>query len=164
MGTILDYIEWRGDLSFEASPFNEVDNLIFSWMSYVELKGIVSGRMNLWIPLKEAAEIYEQTHDMEAEKRIVSFTKTAPALFVRMGKTKRYQDVKLSFYKSRIDICQEAQFAAVTIQISPELIFIAYRGTDHNLVGWKEDFNMAYLEQVPSQLESLSYLTEVSEK
>lgn len=28
MGNILDYLDWRGDLTFEQSPFNEVDNLI----------------------------------------------------------------------------------------------------------------------------------------
>lgn len=164
MGTILDYLDWRGDLSFAVSPFNEIDNLIFSWISYVELKGIVPGRMNLWMPLKEAAEIYGRTHDMDADKKIVSFTKTAPGLFVRLGDTRRYQDIKLGFYRSKLDIRQESQFAAVAIQISPELIFVAYRGTDHNLVGWKEDFNMSYLEQVPSQLEALSYLSEVGEK
>ncbi len=162
MGNILDYLEWRGDLSFEVSPFNEVDNLIFSWMSYVELKKIVPEHMNLWVSLKEAAELYGRTRNLDAEKKIVSFTKTAPNLFVQMGKTKRYQDVKLGFYKSRTDLKQEEQFAAVTVQISPELVFVTYRGTDHSLVGWKEDFNMAYLEQVPSQLEALSYLTEVA--
>lgn len=164
MGTILDYMEWRGDLSFEASPFNEVDNLIFSWMSYVELKGIVPGRMGLWMSLKDAAEIYKRTHDFEADKKMVVMTKTAPNLFVEMGKVKRYQDVKLGFFKSKIDMKQEAQFAAVTVQISPDLIFVVYRGTDHNIVGWKEDFNMAYLEQIPSQIEAVEYLSQVAEK
>ena len=28
MGGIEDYIKWRGDLTFEQSAFNEVDNLI----------------------------------------------------------------------------------------------------------------------------------------
>lgn len=164
MGTILDYLDWRGDLSFDASPFNEVDNLIFSWMSYVELKGIVSGSMNSWISLKEAAEIYQRTHDMEADKKIVSFTKSAAPLFIEMAKTRRYQDVKLCYYQNKIDIQHEIQFAAVTIQISPDLLFIAYRGTDHTIVGWKEDFNMAYLEQVPSQVEALAYLQQAAEK
>ena len=29
MGNILDYLDWRGDLTFEQSPFNEVDNVFF---------------------------------------------------------------------------------------------------------------------------------------
>ena len=27
MANILDYLEWRGDLTLEVSPFNEVDAL-----------------------------------------------------------------------------------------------------------------------------------------
>ena len=26
MGNIMDYLDWRGDITFEQSPFNEVDN------------------------------------------------------------------------------------------------------------------------------------------
>ena len=43
MGNIMDYISWRGDLSFAQSPFNEVDNLILACFSYVNLDGITAG-------------------------------------------------------------------------------------------------------------------------
>ena len=33
MSNIIDYLKWRGDLSFEISPFNEVDNIILSRFS-----------------------------------------------------------------------------------------------------------------------------------
>ena len=39
MANIMDYLEWRGDLSFEADPFNEIDNLILSQLVYVEFAG-----------------------------------------------------------------------------------------------------------------------------
>ena len=38
MGTFLDYLAWRGDLSFEASPFNEVDNLILAELAYTKME------------------------------------------------------------------------------------------------------------------------------
>ena len=41
MPNVFDYLEWRGDLSFEQAPLNEVDNLIFCLLSYVDLDGIV---------------------------------------------------------------------------------------------------------------------------
>ena len=37
MGNILDYLDWRGDITFEQSPFNEVDNLILACFSYLYL-------------------------------------------------------------------------------------------------------------------------------
>lgn len=41
MSDLIDYIKWRGDLTFEQSPFNEVDNLILSFVSYVDFSEIV---------------------------------------------------------------------------------------------------------------------------
>ena len=34
---ILDYLDWRGDITFERAPFNEVDNLILACFSYLDL-------------------------------------------------------------------------------------------------------------------------------
>ena len=41
MGTLFDYLNWRGDLSFSQAPINEVDSLIFSLLSYLDFDGIV---------------------------------------------------------------------------------------------------------------------------
>ena len=30
MANILDYLEWRGDISLSEDPFNAVDNLVLS--------------------------------------------------------------------------------------------------------------------------------------
>lgn len=38
MGNILSYLKWRGDLSLKERPFNEVDNLILSALSYFDLE------------------------------------------------------------------------------------------------------------------------------
>ena len=42
MGNILDFIDWRGDLTFKQDSFHEVDGVILSAVSYVELDRIVS--------------------------------------------------------------------------------------------------------------------------
>ena len=52
MGNIMDYISWRGDLSFEQSQFNEVDNLILACFSYVNLDGIPAVTKQKGIGLK----------------------------------------------------------------------------------------------------------------
>ena len=41
MGNLLSYIIWRGDISFLERPFNEVDNLVFSMISYIDFRGLV---------------------------------------------------------------------------------------------------------------------------
>ncbi len=162
MANILDYIYWRGDLPFSVSPFNEVDALIFSWVVYADFKGIVPGRMNLWMSLKKATEIFEEVHDYEAEKKSVSFTKSSSTILSAMARCKRYENIQLGFYRERFDSQTAMQFAAMTIQLSDRQLFVAYRGTDQTITGWKEDFNMSYLEQVPSQEEARKYLCEVA--
>ena len=36
MSNLMDYLDWRGDLTFREAPFNEVDNLILAQLVYVE--------------------------------------------------------------------------------------------------------------------------------
>ena len=38
---VFDYLEWRGDLDFDASPFNEVDAAILCLLSYLDFTGLV---------------------------------------------------------------------------------------------------------------------------
>ena len=43
MSNFLDYLAWRGDLTFEKDPFNSIDALILSTLSYVDFKDVVPG-------------------------------------------------------------------------------------------------------------------------
>ena len=58
MSNIIDYMKWRGDLTFAQDSFNEIDNLILSQLVYVELNNIVPGdeepTISLLIPNKKA--------------------------------------------------------------------------------------------------------------
>ncbi len=55
MANILDYLEWRGDISLSEDPFNAVDNLVLSWMAYVNLDEIMpNGIYNQAITIEEA--------------------------------------------------------------------------------------------------------------
>ena len=59
MGTLFDYVKWRGDLSFTEAPFNEVDSLIFSLISYIDFEGIVAkSHGGIKVPIKAAANAY----------------------------------------------------------------------------------------------------------
>ena len=42
MAHMIDYLDWRGDLSFFHFPFNEVDNVILAQLSYVFQRGCAS--------------------------------------------------------------------------------------------------------------------------
>ena len=54
------------------------------------------------------------------------------------------------------------QFAAVTMLLPGGTLAVAFRGTDDSLVGWKEDFNMAFRYPVPAQHAACEYVCAVA--
>ena len=42
MANIMDYLNWRGELSFSQDGLNEIDSLILSNISYVALDSFVN--------------------------------------------------------------------------------------------------------------------------
>ena len=55
---ICDYVDWRGDLSFDVSPLNDVDALIFAQLSYMNFNGLAPNDFNSSIKLSELAKIF----------------------------------------------------------------------------------------------------------
>lgn len=165
MANMLDYLNWRGDLTFEQAAFNEVDSLIFCWLSYVALDGIVPADCSeeSSLTIKEVADLFFKTHNLEQIMNSkVSFTKTSVMLLKEMAETKRFAGVRLTGFVNRIDYTKETQFCAMTALLAKNLNYVVYRGTDDTLIGWKEDFNMSFLPMIPAQQMALSYLENVT--
>ncbi|GHV93719.1 hypothetical protein AGMMS50293_00390 [Spirochaetia bacterium] len=160
MANVFDYLTWRGDLSFAQSPFNPVDNIIFSQLSYLPLDHIMPGPdkkngISIDLLAKNFAEsLSHETSHLHPELMF----KDAPAFVSALGSSKRFKNCELWAYVNHVDISQEKQFSALSIIIGDGSSFIVYRGTDANIVGWKENFNMGFSEAVPAQLEAVSYL------
>lgn len=156
MSNIIDYIKWRGDLSFNQSEFNEIDNLILARFSYFYLDGAI--KENEKMTIKQA---YENTEKIGIpEQKILQIEDKD--LFPAMAKSKRFGKLYITEYVNNVDEDEEKQFSAVTILLPDNTMYVAYRGTDNTLVGWKEDFNMCFSSNVPSQLAATQYLEKVS--
>lgn len=158
MNNIIDYIKWRGDLTFAQDSFNEIDNLILSQLVYVELNNIVSNNAEQTISLLDAAkQFFKQNNEQELLDH-VSMTKNAILVFKEMAKSVRFKNIQLSRYVNDINSEEQSQFSAITIQMPDGSTYIAFSGTDATMVGWHEDFNMLYLKQTPGQEKALAYL------
>lgn len=165
MADMLDYIEWRGDITFKQSPFNEVDNIIMSQIAYVDLKNIVPDiKERGCITLEEASGIYFKLHDEESLKQVKTFIWQAPFLMRKAAHSDRFKNIKLGRYRWVYDEKRQTQFAAFTVDLGDGTVYIAYMGTDDTIVGWKEDFNMSFKAPVPSQLQALDYLEMIAKK
>ena len=65
MKNIIDYIDWRGDLTFKQSSFNEIDAVIFTQIAYIDFSGIVSSEFNESISLRQASILLATSEDFE---------------------------------------------------------------------------------------------------
>ena len=162
MANMMDYLLWRGDLLFEQAEFNEVDNLIFSELIYVDFAGIVPGlNEEESVLLRDASDAFFKKHTDEEIEAKVSSTKAAAFLMREMAKTKRFGDVKLSHYVDHVDFREQSQFCAATAELDDGSLFVVYSGTDNTIVGWRENFNMSFLTETPGQLKAVEYLNRV---
>ena len=159
MGTLFDYLDWRGDIDFRAVPVNPVDALIFSALSYINFQGIVPENLENPIPLSVAADAFLRLVDAQERIRV----KSDLQLLRAAADAPRFANLRLAFYRSKLIVEEETQFAAVTFLLEDGSAFLAFRGTDYSLVGWKEDFNMSFQDSVPAQREAAAYVAELSE-
>jgi len=149
-------------LDFKTSPFNPVDNLIFSQLSYLTLDGIVPGPdEKSGISIALAVKIYNETMKKSGFKT-TSIFKDDPDLIRALAVSRRFGNCQLFGYINYHDIAREIQFSALCVYTSDDHCFIAFRGTDTTLVGWKEDFNMCFREVIPSQIEAVNYLEKMA--
>jgi hypothetical protein len=157
-----DYLDWRGDLTFELDGLNEVDNLVMSVLAYLEFDGVVPETLGSdAIPLSQAAERLKKCEFCSPLFHTSPFFRQIPELMVRAARTPRFRDILLHGFVNQVDYEQSKQFSAMVFTISPEEHFIAFRGTDDTLAGWKEDFQMSFMDEVPAQKQALAYMNDV---
>ena len=156
MANIMDYLDWRGDLTPQQAGINDVDLLILSRLSYFPFDGVVPSLLDGGsVTVAEAASADFQKDFLLKEDR---------ALLHALAESGRFSGMRLTGYVNKIDLDAQEQFSAVTVLPGNGEIVVAYRGTDSTLVGWKEDFNMGYLTPVPAQREAVRYLVRTADR
>lgn len=158
MSNIFDYIDWRGDLSFETSPFNEVDNLVLAQLAYTDFDGCIPDDEE--VTLSQIYEKYYQIHTREEILARTSFIAKAPLLMDTMKDSVRFKDVKFKGYVNNIIKSKDEQMSAVTMLLPDGTVYVAYRGTDDTFIGWKEDLCFSYMEETEGQKSALQYLND----
>ncbi len=159
MANLDDYIGWRGDISFDYDPFNEVDNLVFSVLAYAELDGILmSTDLQTQVSLKDLSDAFFKAHPEEELLSRDVLTKNFPLLLRSAGSSVRFQDVRACAYENHVSTETDAQMSAVTFLLDDRTAYVAFRGTDNSVVGWKEDFELSYLSETTGQKLAVAYL------
>lgn len=156
--TFLTYVRERMD-TFLNRPLCAIDSLVFSWLAYAHLgedqvnaclpEGIALHEM---LRAEEFDNMFGSTWDPEGSRDLLFAVCASP----------RFRDARLTEFRFKTARSAEEQFAAMTFILPDGSSYVAFRGTDSTIVGWKEDFNMTFLNPVPAQEEARAYLEYVA--
>lgn len=157
MKNLLFYLEKYGNTTFEDFPLNEVDSLILCQLSYLNL--------DRYVP-SDSAVALEDIFGRENEKDLIynTFSKRKNRRLIRyIHSAVRFKNIKIAYLRNYLSYDKCEQFYAISF-LYEDLLYIVFRGTDLSILGWKENFNMAFLNEIPSQRDAVIYVNEIYAK
>lgn len=156
MSNINDYLLWRGDIRIDDTfNFNEIDSMILARFSYLRFDKIkINGEETIKTISDKMRDLKNDEFLYDGDKELITY----------LGSSVRFRDMVVTDYIKNRDIEAEKQFGAITIHISEDELYVSYIGTDSTINGWKEDFNMAFMDNVPCQLSGKEYLEKIAGK
>ncbi len=152
MKNIIDYIKEYGNLTLIDYPFNTIDSLILSQLSYLQYEKASLDIESKAYPL---SDFYSELDTITTHTRA---SQNNQSLYLEFIDSLRYKDVTISHFVYNFDEENEKQFCAMTFHLPQNIDYIAFRGTDATIIGWKEDFNLSFKQDIPSQLSALHYV------
>lgn len=148
--TIFEYMDKYGDYSFFEKPINEVDKLVFSFISYANFRSIrISGKEKLY-------QVYDKLEKNNKSGKNIIPEKDALKILKCMKNKKRYKDCLLFNHIYEVD--NDYQFSAITIEYLKNNIYISFEGTDDMISSWYEDFLFSYKYPTISHKKAIKYL------
>lgn len=159
-GTVMDYLRWRGDLTFAQDGFNEVDDLVLCIISYLNFRRFDDLRTT--DPAKAVALPDVAARLTEEDEQLGLSELDYIPLMRLAAETARFREVRMFGFTHEWDETKEMQFDAVSSLLPDDTLLVSFMGTDTSLVGWKEDFNMSFLTAVPAQERATAYTVEMA--
>lgn len=160
MENIIDYVKEWGKYSLSEKPFNEVDSLVLCQMIYFNYKEFVPGFEESNVPVGIQSIYVHPDRD-----RILDdywYRENNKELFASAAQSRRFGNLKMNYYVNIINEETQTQFSAMTYILEDKNAYIAYRGTDATIVGWKEDLNLAFSKPLHSQQLAVEYMDRVA--
>ena len=157
MSNSIDYLDWRGDVPMDVSPFNEVDALIVCKLTSLDFTDIVPAEGSM--ALADAAACYFERYGDKDVRLGVLLAPGTVTMVKKLLQSRRFEGVVIHDYINRVDDSNAEQFCALTASLPDGTRFVAFRGTADTITAWREDFNMRAHDAVPAQMDAAAYLT-----
>lgn len=158
MPNVQDHAEEFGMKSLSQRPFDEIDGLILTQVVYMPMEGLLDHG-----ECATLLELWDFLNQRYPEGFTDPFQRKRFELLGVCAKQPRYTAFEIHHYENNIDDEREMQFGVCSFDLPDGQTYIAYRGTDWSLTGWKEDLNMSFM-TVPSQHEAVEYAHHIAEK
>lgn len=142
MTGLAEYIKWLGRFTFDELPFCEADALVLCVVSYFDLAALSEDTEDP-VTLSDCAEA--QSAGL-VRLQITGGDMGNGEIFQAAVASRRFGSLLV---ENGVNILQEdppIQFAAVTFTWADEFSFIAFRGTDATIAGWRENFMISFTE------------------
>ena len=158
MATINDYLVKHKNDTFEQFPFNEADILCLNELGYFCFEDLDNT-----LDFSREIRLHDILMPYEAGEKVFNHsflvTKARVELLKNVASSQRFADLRLSAYVNDVDAEYERQFAAMVFSL-PKIDHyqLVFRGTDDTLIGWKEDFKLTYVREIPAHRAAVTYL------
>lgn len=182
--TMLAYVASAFD-SFEERPLSEADSLVFSQLAMVRMNNLIEplsldapqtaapswrDRLTRWLGLRPKVNPLQGARPLPDLLRAEYYEHMFTGLATQQTKellhavvaSPRFREVQAVF-PCEIT-CEEPaeQFGAVTFMYKDLFSYVAFRGTDASVTGWRENVTMAYERPIAGQGAAKRYLETVA--
>ena len=158
---LFDYLKWRNDVSLRAAPFNEIDNVLLSYLAYADFGELLQEEKRR-VSIETCFKRFCKKHDLANVRESKLFIERAPLLLEDMVCGARFRGTKVVHFREVFDKEKVQQFAALVFLLPDGTRYVSFRGTDLSITGWKEDFLMSFTAETEGAKEAVSYLNEVA--
>ena len=146
MFTIMDYLKFYNNTSLDDVRWNTLDNLIDAILVYLPIPSFNEN--------KNLKELYNYVSSSALVSSNFMEIKAIEILNI-IKDSKRYNEIIISDFNNIKN--DEVQFGACVIKTRKEKI-ISFKGTDSSLIGWLENFRLAYEYPTYTQKLAIDYL------
>ena len=151
--------------SFVEVPFCPVDSLVLSSLVYLNLDEYRYGNVHG----AESVPVIDILRFTPLRSMLsggwLEDAEELPDFLRELACSRRYADLSVSLFANETAEIIEKQFCACTFTVGEKdgapLAYLAFRGTDGTIAGWKEDFNLSYMPVIPSQKTATAYVSGV---
>ncbi len=162
MKNMLDYVRDTRNLALDVKPFCAADSIVLSQLAYADFGEILGNpekkqnrrRLAEAIPLRGIRPLTKDTFFPEKNEKL---------LFALL-ESDRFREIRATTQTNEVDPETQMQFSAITFVLPTGASYVAFRGTDASLIGWKEDFNMAFTSPIPAQEAAVKYLNKMADQ